>query len=152
MERDSSPSASGFAAGGRPRAGALVTGRVRSFDEFWPHYLREHASPLNRALHVTGATVALALAGAALARRRPGLLLLAPLAGYAPAWLGHFLVERNRPASFHHPLWSVRADLKMLSMCATGRLAGEVARCAAAAREDVGPEAHPDLPPVARHP
>lgn len=74
------------------------------------------------------------LAGTALIRRKPRLLLLAPLAGYAPAWLGRFFVERNRPATFHSPLRSLRADLRMLRRALTGRLGDELQRLDAGAR------------------
>ncbi|XXX81515.1 DUF962 domain-containing protein [Sorangium sp. So ce134] len=105
-----------------------------SFDAFWDYYLQEHRSGLNRALHLTGTAAALALAGTALIRRKPRLLLLAPLAGYVPAWLGHFFVERNRPATFHSPLRSLRADLRMLGLAVTGRLGDELRRVDAGAR------------------
>ncbi|AUX41241.1 uncharacterized protein SOCE26_026510 [Sorangium cellulosum] len=111
-----------------------------SFDEFWQYYLREHSSGLNRALHLTGTAAALVLAGTALVRRKPRLLLLAPLVGYAPAWFGHFVVERNRPASFHSPLWSLRADLRMLRLAVTGRLNDALPRDDAAPGQAASPE------------
>ncbi|WP_437300402.1 cytochrome P450 [Sorangium sp. So ce426] len=108
---------------------ASVSAAPTSFDRFWEHYLREHRSGLNRALHLTGTAAALLIAGTALVRRKPRLLALVPLAGYAPAWLGHFLVDRNLPATFHNPLWSLRADLRMVRLAASGRLGDEVQRC-----------------------
>ena len=99
-----------------------------SFEAFWPYYLRQHATPANRVLHVAGTSTALAVAAFAVARRRPGWLLAAPLVGYAPAWIGHLLVERNRPATFGHPLWAFRADLKMTRLAFTGRLDAELRR------------------------
>ena len=99
-----------------------------SFDEFWPHYLRQHAAPANRVLHLAGTSMGLAAAALAVVRRRPGWLLAAPVIGYAPAWIGHLLVERNRPATFGHPLWALRADLKMTRLAITGRLGRELRR------------------------
>ena len=50
------------------------------------------------------------------------------LVGYGAAWVGHFFVEHNRPATFQHPLWSFRGDYKMLALMLTGRLHAELAR------------------------
>ncbi|MBI4576371.1 MAG: DUF962 domain-containing protein [Planctomycetes bacterium] len=95
---------------------------AQGFREFWPCYLGEHARPLTRAMHVagTGAAVALVAAAAVLGRWEP--LALAPLAGYGPAWASHFLVERNRPATFRHPLWSLAADFRMAWWVLSGRM------------------------------
>ena len=84
----------------------------QTFEAFWTFYLSQHQNPVNRALHFGGTTGALFCLALALLGRRP-LLLLAPLLGYGPAWAGHFLLERNRPATFEQPLWSLRADLRM---------------------------------------
>jgi fatty-acid peroxygenase len=111
----------------------LAPHRFASFGDFWRHYLLEHRSPLNRSLHLLGTGAALTLIAYALRRRRYRLLLLAPLVGYLPAWFGHFLVERNRPATFGNPLWSLRADLRMMRLAATGRLDAEVKRLSAPA-------------------
>jgi hypothetical protein len=98
--------------------------RFRSFDEFFPHYLREHGRPGTRLLHFAGTGLATVLLVAALTNRRwrPWLLLATPVAGYGPAWLAHFLVERNRPATFRHPIWSLRGDYRMLQLWLSGRL------------------------------
>lgn len=98
--------------------------RHRSFERFFDHYLREHGRPETRALHFAGTGLAALLLAAALTNRRwrPWLLLAVPVVGYGPAWLAHLAVERNRPATFRHPLWSLRADLRMLRLWLTGRL------------------------------
>jgi hypothetical protein len=102
----------------------------RSFAEFWPHYVLAHRHPLTRAFHFTGTLLAWALLIAAIARRSGWLVLAALLVPYALAWLSHFFVEHNRPATFDHPLWSWLADQKMVGLMLSGRMGEEVRRCA----------------------
>lgn len=96
--------------------------RLRTFAEFWPFYLREHRRPTTRALHYAGTSLVLLVALAALVSGRTGLLALLPVAGYGFAWLSHFGIERNRPATFTYPLWSLAADVRMWALWITGRL------------------------------
>jgi hypothetical protein len=91
-------------------------GAATSFDEFWPHYLDAHRHPVNRALHYVGTSLAVGTALLGVLSLNPALVVAALPMGYGPAWIGHFFFERNRPASFLHPLWSVRADFKMLAL------------------------------------
>lgn len=99
-----------------------------SFEEFWPSYVRAHASKLNRWLHFVGTSGALACTVAAGVTKRRWLLGLAPVVGYGFAWVGHFAVEKNRPATFSHPLWSLRGDALMWWMTLRGSMDAEVAR------------------------
>ncbi len=101
---------------------------MKSFAEFWPYYVGEHSRPATRALHAAGTTVSLACVAALVAQRRWRLLPLAFIPGYAAAWAGHFLVERNRPATFKHPLWSLIADYKMVGLMLAGRMQDEIER------------------------
>jgi hypothetical protein len=96
--------------------------RFTSFDEFYPFYLREHSNRVSRRLHVIGTSLAILLAGAALVTGKWALLWGVPLAGYAFAWAGHFLFEKNEPATFRHPLYSLRGDFRMLRDVLTGRI------------------------------
>ena len=100
----------------------------RTFEDFWPFYVREHANKQNRQLHFVGTTLALGLAAGGLLTKRRWMLLAAPVAGYGFAWVGHFLVEGNRPATFEHPLWSLRGDFKMWTMMVRGEMDAEVER------------------------
>ena len=103
-----------------------MTDRYASFAEFWPFYLREHSKPRTRALHYVGTSLVVAIAIFALLTGRWPWLIALPLAGYSFAWLAHFAVEKNRPATFTYPLWSLAADFKMWWMWLTGRLAREL--------------------------
>jgi hypothetical protein len=98
------------------------------FEDFWPHYVREHRRAGTRALHFAGTTFGL-LCLAAAAVRRDARWLAGGLAGsYGLAWIGHFFVERNRPATFRHPLWSFYGDFRMYGLAWRRRMAAELAR------------------------
>jgi hypothetical protein len=102
--------------------------RIESFDEFWPFYVREHSNKLTRQMHFVGTSLAVACVAGALVGRKHWLLLAAPIAGYGPAWISHFFIEKNRPASFKYPLWSLQADLVMWGKMLAGTMDGEVER------------------------
>jgi hypothetical protein len=97
-----------------------------SFSDFWPYYLREHSKPRTRALHYVGTTLVLGTAILAGLSGRWMWLLAIPLAGYGFAWIAHFAVEKNRPATFTYPLWSLAADFKMWWLWLTRRLQPEL--------------------------
>src|SRR4051812_37022858 len=99
-----------------------------TFEEFWPFYVSEHAKKSTRTLHFIGTTAAMACIGAAVLTRKKWLLAVAPLVGYGPAWVSHFFIEGNKPASFNHPWWSFRADLVMWTKIVTGKMDAEVER------------------------
>jgi hypothetical protein len=96
--------------------------QFKTFADFWPHYLGEHSKLANRVMHCLGSLIAIAFVLLAIAAGKWWLFPLAAVPGYAFAWAGHFFIEKNRPATFTHPLWSLRGDWKMLSLMLTGRL------------------------------
>lgn len=104
--------------------------RYASFEAFWPFYLGEHSHPTNRRLHFVGTTLMLLQLTTAIVTLHPAWLLMCPVWGYGFAWIGHFIVEKNRPATFTYPLWSLMGDFKMYGLTLTGRLDAEIARCA----------------------
>jgi hypothetical protein len=105
--------------------------RIQSFSEFWPYYVSEHSHALNRALHFIGTSLTLVLLVVGLTTQRWLLLAAMPLAGYGFAWVGHFFVEKNRPATFTYPVWSFMADFVMYGKIWTRRMSAEVAQVAA---------------------
>jgi hypothetical protein len=102
---------------------------IKSYEEFWPFYVGEHRLKATRTFHFIGTTAALVVIFAALVLQQPWLLAAAPIAGYGPAWVSHFFIENNKPASFKYPLWSLKADLVMWAKIVTGRMDAEVERC-----------------------
>ncbi|WP_028102991.1 DUF962 domain-containing protein [Pseudoduganella violaceinigra] len=97
--------------------------RYRTFKEFYPFYLREHANSTCRRLHFAGSSIVLLLVAAAMVTGELGLLWLLPLVGYGFAWIGHFFFEHNRPATFQYPLFSLMGDWVMFRDMLTGRVA-----------------------------
>lgn len=85
---------------------AQTTERYQSFAEFYPYYLQEHSNPVCRRLHYAGSLLVLAILAYALLTQQWLWLLAMPLAGYGFAWVGHFIFEKNRPATFQYPLYS----------------------------------------------
>ncbi|WP_329740778.1 DUF962 domain-containing protein [Dyella sp. A6] len=84
-----------------------------SFREFYPFYLGEHRDRRCRRMHFAGSTLVLLVILLAIVSARPAWLWLAPVAGYGFAWVGHFAYEKNRPATFRHPLYSLLGDWVM---------------------------------------
>lgn len=105
-----------------------MTSRYSNFAGFWPFYLQEHSKPVTRALHYIGTSLVVGIALYALFSQNWLLLLALPVAGYFFAWIAHFTVEKNRPATFTYPLWSLFADFKMWFMWLTGQLDAELER------------------------
>lgn len=93
-----------------------------SFREFYPYYLGEHRNRTCRRLHFIGSTLVIAIVVAAAWTRQPLWLLLAPVAGYGFAWVGHYGFEKNRPATFRHPLYSLLGDWVMFADVLRGRV------------------------------
>jgi hypothetical protein len=96
--------------------------RFQSFAEFYPYYLSEHLNPTCRKLHFAGTSLVLAIAVAMIATQQWWLGLLLPIAGYGFAWVGHFAFEKNRPATFTYPRWSLAADFVMYWQLLTGKI------------------------------
>jgi len=102
--------------------------RYNSFNEFWPHYLAEHSKSATRLLHLIGTSLAIVLVVYLVAIGKWWLFPLALVPGYGAAWVGHFFIEKNKPATFQYPLWSFMGDYKMIWLMLTGKLSAEIGR------------------------
>ncbi len=111
----------------RAASESIPESRYATFQEFWPYYVSEHLSPLSRRLHFIGTGLLLPIVLAAILYS-PLWLLAAPVVGYGFAWTGHFFVEKNRPATFTYPVWSLRGDFLMFWLMLRGRMDAEVER------------------------
>ena len=98
------------------------TAGFASFSQFYPYYLGEHADRTCRRLHFIGTSLVILTLAAALASGHYGLLWLLPVVGYGFAWVGHFYFEKNRPATFKYPFYSLAGDFVMYKDIWTGKI------------------------------
>lgn len=94
----------------------------RDFREFYPDYLAEHRNRTSRRLHFFGTLLVITTLVVSIATQMWLLLLAVPFFGYGLAWLGHFVFEKNRPATFKHPLYSLMGDIVMFWQILSGKL------------------------------
>lgn len=87
--------------------------QFKSFAEFYPFYLTEHSNKTSRRLHFIGTTLVFLLLIGSLLFHSWVMLVAVPFAGYGFAWVGHFFFEKNKPATFRYPLWSLASDFKL---------------------------------------
>lgn len=87
--------------------------RITSFSEFYKYYLTEHKNKTSRILHFIGTFLVFILLFAAIFQGWGWRWILIPLVGYGFAWIGHAFFERNKPATFKYPFWSLISDFKL---------------------------------------
>jgi Predicted membrane protein len=92
------------------------------FREFYPYYLDEHRNRVCRRLHFIGSTLVILIVLLAIVSGELRWLWLAPVAGYGFAWVGHYVYEKNRPATFRHPLYSLMGDWVMYWQVLSGKV------------------------------
>ena len=101
---------------------------IKTYDEFWDFYLREHSQPTTRLLHFVGTSLGIILLIWFLARGQWYFSPVFLIVGYGFAWFAHFVVEKNKPASFKYPFWSFISDFKMMWYMIIGRIGAELER------------------------
>jgi hypothetical protein len=98
----------------------------RTFWEFYPYYLTEHARPINRVLHFIGTSLVIGCFIGGIVLQKGWLFFVLPFCGYGFAWVGHFILEKNRPATFIYPLYSLGSDFVMFFHIITGQISRKV--------------------------
>lgn len=109
---------------------------IETFEQFWDYYVGEHKEKATRIFHFVGTTAAMGCVAAGLLTKRRWLILLAAVCGYGPAWFSHFFLEKNKPATFKYPLWSLQADFVMWWKMVRGEMDAEVERVVRAQEEE----------------
>ncbi|WP_409296937.1 Mpo1-like protein [Peribacillus sp. SCS-26] len=104
------------------------------YEAFWLFYLSQHSKGTTRAWHFAGTSLVFVFILWAVIFQNYWLLILAPVTAYALAWFSHFFIEGNKPATFGHPIWSLRADFRMYRLTLLGRLGKEIERAESALR------------------
>ncbi len=95
--------------------------RYASFEAFYPFYLHQHSNRTCQRIHVVGTSLVAGAFIAFLMTLNPWWLLAMPVVGYGFAWVGHYVFEKNRPATFQYPLWSLMGDWRMWFETLVGR-------------------------------
>lgn len=96
--------------------------RYQSFKEFYPYYLSEHKNATCKRLHFIGSVIVLACLVQAIYFQNLAYLGLAIVSGYAFAWVGHFFFEKNKPATFQYPIYSLMGDWAMFWQILQGKV------------------------------
>jgi len=98
---------------------------MSGFEDFWPRYVYSHRNPVNRALHVIG-TLSIIPNVIIASELTWWWLVMAPIIAYSFSWFGHIYFEKNKPATFDYPFWSLRGDLRMCALILIGRMGKEL--------------------------
>jgi hypothetical protein len=100
--------------------------KYKSFSEFYPYYLSEHSNKANRTLHFLGTSLFFVSLIIGIISQQYKWFILMPIMGYGFAWVGHFFIEKNKPATFKYPLFSLTSDFYMYWHFITGQLDSEL--------------------------
>lgn len=94
----------------------------KSFADFYPYYLQEHSNMTCRKLHFIGTCGVVALLLLFFFTGNLMILAALPIVGYSFAWVGHFIFEKNKPATFKHPLYSLLGDFRLFWEILSGKV------------------------------
>ncbi|GGJ61951.1 hypothetical protein GGR02_001114 [Anoxybacillus voinovskiensis] len=100
--------------------------KFKNYEEFWPFYLSQHSKRATRVWHFIGTSFVFIFLVIALVTGNAWWILAAPIVAYSFAWISHFFIEGNKPATFGHPFWSLRADFRMYRLMLLGKLEKEL--------------------------
>jgi len=95
--------------------------KYKSLKEFYPFYLTEHLNTTCRSLHFIGTSLLIIVLVWALATQTWWALAFIPVIGYGFAWTGHFFFEKNKPATFIYPAYSLASDFIMFKDLLIGK-------------------------------
>ncbi len=95
--------------------------RIQTFEEFYSFYLTEHQNPTSRKLHFIGTGLVFVILILALIYGHWWIWIGIPLVGYGFAWVGHFFFEKNKPATFQYPLFSLASDFRLFFEIVLGK-------------------------------
>lgn len=99
---------------------------IKNYEDFWPYYLREHSSPATRGWHYVGTAIGLLILIYIIFTGSLKFLPLVFVSGYFFAWMSHAAVEKNKPATFTYPLWSLISDFRMFYCFLSGKITAEL--------------------------
>ena len=108
-----------------------MSDKIDNYADFWLFYVWEHSNKTNQTLHFIGTVLGSTLVIFSLAYSNFSWLIAAPVVGYGLAWVGHFVIQKNRPATFRYPLWSFLSDFRMCAYLLLGRMDEELERAVA---------------------
>lgn len=105
-----------------PKNEKNLRGQIKNYHEFYRFYLTEHQNMTNRRLHLLGSSLGLYFLSRAVLKCKKKYVAYGLVSGYACAWLGHFIFEKNKPTSFNQPIYSFIADWNMFADVLAGKL------------------------------
>lgn len=100
----------------------MVSDRFSSFSDFYPYYLKEHSKKGTKLLHFIGTSLAIYFLFLFLFTYNNLYILLVFISGYGFAWVGHYFIEKNKPATFNYPIYSLFGDLAMFRDILLGKI------------------------------